>query len=246
VYLTLAEVDKLQSKLLLSLSQIDQRIVILKSEKDEIDNRRAVKRAEIDRLRKLVSETETKQKECSTRQTLEEHRLREEERKVVERRRQLTALGGAKAAKLVEREIDIASKAVAQLEERLLRAIEDSDKTETQLNAHRSELAALESQFEAEHSGSEERAAQLAADINDYGAERDELVGQLDSRPRELYLRVRSKYPAGAVALAENGSCRSCYRSLPSQIFNQVIAATALIQCPGCSRILVSLASTPE
>ena len=52
-------------------------------------------------------------------------------------------------------------------------------------------------------------------------------------------MRVNTRYPGEAVAAANKGSCRSCFRALPAQTYNQVLAGNILIQCPGCSRILV-------
>ena len=234
------------SKLLLLLSAADQKIVVLGHQKGEIENRRNHLQSEIKRHRQLVEEKTTRQQDSITRQGSEEHRLKEEEKKIIERRKQLTAMGGAKAAKLVEREIDIATKALQTLEDRLLRAIEEVDKVEGELARHKAELEALEAQYETEASGTEEHLTLLITEIRTLESDRKEVIEQLDDRYRDLYLRLRTKYPAGSVAVAEGGSCRSCFRSLPNQIFNQVLAGALLIQCPGCSRILVATAPEAE
>ncbi len=234
------------SKLLLLLSAADQKIVVLSHQKGEIENRRTHFQNEIKRFRQLVEEKTAKHQEAISRQGSEEHRLKDEEKKIVERRKQLTAMGGAKAAKLVEREIDIATKALQTLEDRLLRAIEEADKIDNELGRNKTELETVEAQFEAETAGSDERLNELVSQIAVLESERREVIEQLEDRYRDLYLRLRSKYPAGSVAIAEAGSCRSCFRSLPNQTFNQVLAGTILIQCPGCSRILVAMAQEGE
>lgn len=226
--------------MLLLLSAADQKIVVLSHQRGEIEGRRTHFQNEIKRFRQLVEEKTVRHQEAIQRQTSEEHRLKEEEKKIVERRKQLTAMGGAKAAKLVEREIDIATKALQTLEDRLLRAIEEADKIEGELGRHKSELETVQAQFEAESSSSEENFNAIVSQIAALEAERKEVIDQLEDRYRDLYLRLRGKYPAGSVAVAEGGSCRSCFRSLPNQTFNQVLAGTMLIQCPGCSRILVA------
>ncbi len=234
------------SKLLLLLSAADQKIVVLSHQKGDIESRRANLQNEIKRFKQLVDDKTKRHQEAITRQGSEENRLREEEKKIVERRKQLTAMGGAKAAKLVEREIDIATKSLQTLEDRLLRSIEEVDKIESELTRHKGELEAVEQQNEAESASTEEHLNVLVSQIDSLEADRKEIVSQLDDRYRDLYLRLRTKYPAGSVAMAEGGSCRSCFRSLPNQTFNQVLAGTMLIQCPGCSRILVACDTPAE
>jgi len=70
---------------------------------------------------------------------------------------------------------------------------------------------------------------------------------ELEAGTLRLYERVRAKYPAQPVAVADNGSCSACFRSLPPQLFNEVLQGEKILQCPGCARILVAaLAETAK
>ena len=227
------------SKVLFSLSKTDAEILVTTQRRTEIQDRRAEAQNELSRLKAEIEETQAKHLQLKARQELEEERLRSEEKKIVERRKQLTALGGTKGAKLVEREIDIAARTLQTMEQRMIQAIEEAE-------AHAKRVEELqkvveERQLALENSSSEEEQALsgIGERLTDLEGRRDRDISKLEERLKTLYLRVRARYPGGAIAVADNGACTSCYRSLPAQLYNQVLAG-ALLQCPGCSRILVS------
>ncbi len=227
------------SKVLFSLSKTDAEILVTTQRRTEIQERRTEAEKEIARLKAEIEETQNRHLQLKARQELEEERLRSEEKKIIERRKQLTALGGTKGAKLVEREIDIAARTLQTMEQRMIQAIEDAEahlkKVEELQKLVEERQLALESS-----SGDEGKVLEgIGERLSDLESRRDREIAKLEEKLKTLYLRVRSRYPGGAIAVAENGACTSCYRSLPAQLFNQVLAG-AQLQCPGCSRILVS------
>ena len=97
----------------------------------------------------------------------------------------------------------------------------------------------LQSQYDEEHPEMEKELKVLNKEISGFDKKKDKQLDNLEDRIRNLYLRVQTRYQADPVALAAKNSCRSCYRALPHQTYNQVLAGNMLMQCPGCSRILV-------
>ena len=73
-------------------------------------------------------------REGASRQALEEHRLKDEEKKIVDRRKQLSAIGGAKSAKLMERELDIATRVLQTMEQNAVQTLEEVDRLQEQLD----------------------------------------------------------------------------------------------------------------
>lgn len=231
--------NKKVSQWLLTLSHLDEKILTLNNQKNELLMRREVFVGEISERRERLKEAEVAHKEGRLKQVFEEHRLRDEELKIVERRKKLSSIAGAKVAKLLEREIDIASRTLQALEEQAVKALEDLSSLENQLSEQKSTLEQLETQFELENQDIEKNLTHLEKDLNEGNSEREGLISNLDERLARLYRRVRSRYVGSAIAVAANGSCRSCYRALPPQTYNQILAGNNLIQCPGCSRLLV-------
>jgi uncharacterized protein len=227
------------SKILFSLSETDRDIQALTTRRNEIESQRKGLYGELSMLKGRVVEIEGAYREAESRRVLEEHRLKDEEQKISERRRQLTALGVMKNAKLVEREIDIASRALETMQKGVLEATESASNLLTDLDGLKGKLEKIQNDFEQNTQETEKTLEEINLKLTQQTQEHETLIAQLDERLKNLYKKVNARYPGEAVALAKSGSCRSCYRALPAQLYNQIIAGNRLIQCPGCSRILV-------
>ena len=233
-----------QSAVLLSLAGVDGKLLVVTREKKDIESKRDVEFKEISALKQAADQLEAQKALGSSKQELEQTRLKDEEKKIVERRKQLSALGGTRGAKLVEREIDIATRTLQTMEQKALNAMAEVDQFDSRIAVLRAQLDEKQLAFEDAHSASDQRLAELDKSIKALSEEREQLSQLLEDRTRNLYNRVNQRYTGSAVAKAESAACRACFRSLPAQTFNQVLAGNVLIQCPGCSRILV--APAPE
>jgi len=236
-------VNKKLGQNLLALSGIDEKIQNFLNQKKEVQSKLEIFASEINYRRDRLKECEAAHKEGTLRQVLEAHRLRDEEQKIVERRKKLGELGGARVAKLLEREIDIASRSLHVMEERALKAVEEVDQIGGQLDQLKEDLLKLEQQFESDNQGFEKQIAEFDENIKELSGERNTYFKVLDDRLARLYERVRTRL-GSPVAVASAGACRSCYRALPAQTYNQILAGNMLIQCPGCSRLLVYVEAT--
>ena len=226
------------SKVLFSLSKTDTEILVTTQRRAEIQDRRADAQKELSRLKTEIEETQAKHLQLKARQELEEERLRSEEKKIIERRKQLTALGGTKGAKLVEREIDIAARTLQTMEQRMIQATEDAEAHTKRVEELQKLVEERQLALETSTSEEEQKLSDILERLSVLEGQRDREISKLEDRLKTLYLRVRTRYPGGAIAVAEGGACTACYRNLPPQLYNQVLAG-ALLQCPGCSRILV-------
>jgi uncharacterized protein len=68
---------------------------------------------------------------------------------------------------------------------------------------------------------------------------RNEVVAGLAPAALELYTWNREKVGAKAVARIVDETCQCCFRIVPSQMYNEVLAGEKLLTCPNCNRILV-------
>ena len=227
------------NKILFELSEKDHQIVVLHSKRSELEESRERFVGELSEAKEMLSRLEQELEESSARQSMDEGRLKDEEARIIDRRKQLTGIGGAKAAKLVEREIDIAAKSMEALESRVLDSVGEVERLESQVAELREKVEEMEAQFEEEEPGRQKDLKGIDKEVGSLSTSRDKVINKLDARLKALYVRVSSRYPGDAVAVAKAGACRSCYRALPPQTYNQVMAGNSLLQCPGCSRILV-------
>lgn len=228
-----------ESKTLLGLSELDLEITQLGNKKSEVEERLGEITGQLETQKERLALCKEAHEEALSRHSEQESLLKEEEQKIVDRRKQLTEVGGAKSAKLVEREIDIASRTLQMMQENVVKAIEHVDQLQTELEDLQDNVSSLEEALASEGPGCEEELKAIDKEINSITKKRDKQLDNLEDRVRNLYQRVQTRYNADPVAVAAKNSCRSCFRALPHQTYNQVLAGNSLVQCPGCSRILV-------
>ena len=225
--------------LLLSISDIDDSLHSLTTEKERIDKERATETARLNERRKLLAAAEERHKKSSAEQESKEAELKKEEAHIIGRRKQLADMGGAKMAKVLEREVDIAARSLVQLEEVVLKTMEASELATAELTKQKAEFESLQKDIETKLPAIEERHADIVRQIGELSTERLKVLEGLEVTARKLYDKIIARYPTGAVAVAKAGICGECQRSLPPQTYNQVKTFAVIAQCPGCNRILV-------
>lgn len=226
-------------KTLSSLSEVDREVATLRNRKKHIETQHEDISSELSQVITRLDELDTGRIEAEKKHTFEEQRLKEEETKIVERRKQLTTIGGAKSAKLVERELDIATRLLESLEKTATEAFESLDNIKAQLSDISDRRSGLEQSLEELKKESAPEIEEIEKNLGKLNKQREGLLEKLEPRLQGLYSRVNERYPGEAVAVAADGACQSCCRALPQQRYNQIMAGNLLIQCPGCSRILV-------
>jgi predicted nucleic acid-binding Zn-ribbon protein len=238
---------------LLSLSEIDAQIEAKKIIKSDLVLRLKQGRKKLaleqDRLeQKTKIHTAKKMEERST-----ESQIAQEQERLVARRKQISEIGGAKGAKLSERELDIATRTVKLLEETLLKLMQDSEAIEKESEAIKLVVAELDAAFIVEEESVNLELSEIESALTTLLAERAPYFNQIDDRSIKIYDRVRSRYPAQAVVRVQQvsssgGSCGGCHRSLPFQLLNEISHSGTgkIFNCPGCSRILVPPVMTAD
>lgn len=234
------------SQTLVSVSEIDKKLHGLVLEKAGIENKRDTEQSKINEVKSSLVAVEEELQAQNEQKAEEESRLKGEEERISEERKKLTSLAGAKQAKFIERQIDVGGKRLQAIEEKVLRVVDKVEGLESKLYAIREHLAEIEGQFNADNPEDEKVLAKLQKEIDSLSGDRDKGISKLDSRLQSLYRRISGRYPGAAIAVAKNGACRSCFRFLPAQTYNQLLAGNVNIQCPGCGRILIKSPDTGD
>lgn len=226
VFLDVAETDR-------ELAGNINRKLQIKDGEEEITDRLAGKKQELERVEKSLAEAREARTEM-------ESKLKEEEQKIAERRKQLMSIGSLKAAKLIERDIEASSKFLGGIKDDLGRVANTASELEESQERLKVETEEVQVELDSFVSDNKSTISDLSSAIKTGATSRQELVTSMSERARRLYGRVSQRYPGDAISLAQDGACQSCFRALPFQLFNQVLTGGTLIQCPGCSRILVA------
>ncbi len=235
-----------QTDILIALNEIDQNsqskikaLDVIESAKIKIEKKIAAKKNDIQKFEAALSQAGNLRK-------AEQEKLDEEQTKIIERRKQISSLGGAKSAKLVERELGVAKRVTETLEQNVMSALQTEETLEKKLQVVKSDIETLTEELAEASESVENNGAALSSEIEVLMKSRDSSIKKLDDRIAKMYTKIETRYKGDAIAYAVGGACRSCFRALPAQVFNQIIAGQSLIQCPGCSRLMVYVPSDEE
>ena len=137
-------------------------------------------------------------------------------------------------------EIDAASRRMSELEDEILEAMEIVDTAKAHLRTAEGEhvTASREVQRVIDELGS--RLTEVEKELEVRRGEEQERLARLDANARSTYKRIQKRMGT-AMARVVRGSCSACYRDVPPEKINRVMAG-GLLPCGNCGRILVLIA----
>ncbi len=115
-----------------------------------------------------------------------------------------------------------------------------------QIDQEEQSLKDARNKFELEEKEVEQKKSELAKKLERAEAllprEEKSREGILSLVPKdflESYIFIQERLGARALARLIDKICQSCFRVVPSQMYNEVLIGANLLTCPGCNRILV-------
>ena len=138
----------------------------------------------------------------------------------------------------LQREIDLAKKRKADIEEQVLTIMEKIEKKA-------SERERIKNSFETDKVILEEKMNKLISQMKDLEGVLADFKGK-DERLRKIvdksllskYDRIKQSKKGLAVVECFAGVCRGCHMHIQPQLFNELIRGDKMITCPACQRIL--------
>ncbi len=232
------------SKLII-ISKIDGALARLRAERKKLE---ADLVSQTNLIKKTKSEHDIKAKDVAEkkqRNQREEKNLKEEQEKLVARRKALNTLGNYKLQQAAEKEIDHANRQLSVREESLISTLDANEKIETEVKALADALLSQQSEYEKSQTEISEALANYAAREKDHTTERQIVAATIDAAQLAIYDRVCERYPADAVVAVNGSSCSGCFMQVAPQILVQIARGDALMKCRGCARILYVEKSAP-
>ncbi|MBX5481361.1 MAG: hypothetical protein IRZ16_05875 [Myxococcaceae bacterium] len=227
--------DKLLS--LVELQKVDLEIAALRKtaevwprEMAQLEREMAGHRAAVEAERARVADIEQQKR------TLEQN-IAEEKDKVKKWEQRLAEQRSTREYSALAREIDIARKANATMQEEIIalgkqlnEAREAVKAKEAEVQAHLARLSESVSALKAKMSESES----VVADLN---KKREEAAQKVDPTLLRRYDTIRKKRMPAMVAVVA-GRCKGCNMNIPPQLYNTLVATRGVDVCPSCHRII--------
>ena len=227
------EVDRLAA-----LQEIDRRLkdrrdrmTALVSEADDYE-------LQITRQRDLVASLTDEREGLELRRMAMDRQLEVAGNKIRDNRMRMNRIRNSIELLALQREIDLSKEANLQIEEELLRVMEEVEGLTAQLTEAQQVLQKLEEQADEAVATRRAEADALRQEVEAERDQRETLAAGMDPSLRSKYEQIFDRRGGNAVVAARNGICSGCRMHIPPQLYNELQKYRDIRQCPNCRRIL--------
>jgi len=222
---------------LIKLEQTDREIARLSAEVaalpkrvTEIEHQLSDAKARVEQAKTAIKSQEQKRRSL-------ESDIQSHQQKIAKFRDQSLDVKTNEQYRALMHEIEFTQTEIRKAEDKILEIMEGAELFDRQVRASETELKAQSAQVEKEKHEAHALTAKDEASLKDLQAERGTLRSAVSGDLLELYDRVL-KARKTAMAEAREQRCTACYVLMRPQKWNELKAATEVMTCDSCGRIL--------
>jgi uncharacterized protein len=227
-----------QIEILASLQTVDREIKEQTGRKQKLldelrvtEKQIQVKKTEIDALRVTYAEKEKFRSE-------KDRVFQDEGKKAMDKRMRMNRIKNVKELQALQREIEQMKQSNGELEEELIKVMQDIDGIKVQIQAKESEMAAMQAEWENKQNELQAEITGIDAAVSEAATRRQNIASQVAGDLMSRYELIFSRRGGTAVVEVAAGICQGCYMNLPPQLWNEINRNEKLHLCPSCQRIL--------
>ena len=227
-----------QIEILASLQTVDREIKEQTGRKQKLldelrvtEKQIQVKKTEIDALRVTYAEKEKFRSE-------KDRVFQDEGKKAMDKRMRMNRIKNVKELQALQREIEQMKQSNGELEEELIKVMQDIDGIKAQIQAKESEMAAMQAEWENKQNELQAEITGIDAAVSEAATRRQNIASQVAGDLMSRYELIFSRRGGTAVVEVAAGICQGCYMNLPPQLWNEINRNEKLHLCPSCQRIL--------
>ena len=199
----------------------------LQSKEKEIQ----AKSREIDSLTAALSEMEKLR-------AAKDRIFQDEGKKAMDKRMRMNRIKNVKELQALQREIDLMRQANGDLEEELIKIMQQMDGIKTQIQAKEAEMAALREEWQKQQQTLGNQITGIDRAVMDAANRRQSIAAQITGDLISRYELIFSRRGGTAVVEVSGGICQGCFMNIPPQLSNEIVRSDKVHLCPSCQRIL--------
>ena len=230
---------------LVGLQELDQRLQHKEQQLEDLHQQVAGLRSEKEQRQQEAEERQQRIDELESQQRETDGQLRLEEDKIKEKRVRLNRVRNEREQLALQREIDLMKEANGQIEEKILRVMEQLDEERQHLADVQTRIDELDAQLAEEAVQVQKQIASLEEEAQADRRQREVIVADLDAGLCARYERIFGNRSALAVVEVRDGTCQGCYMRIPPHMCNQIQSSQMqgsgkIFHCPHpyCGRIV--------
>jgi uncharacterized protein len=223
---------------LITLQDIDTKIVTLKKQFSEIPEKTTAYREEFQRLERAHQERVELSHELAKQRRARESEVEMMRTKLSRLREQLMAVKTNKEYTAMLHEIQGAETQIHDAEDGILEIMEQMELLEANLGHEGKELRAKQAELEAMIGRLEADAPRLEAEVTALHEAKAAMEGKIEADLLGRYRRIAEARRGIALAEARDELCSACHVRIRPQVFADLIRTGEIHVCDSCSRIL--------
>ena len=227
-----------QIEILASLQTVDREIKEQRDRKQDILGELAAKQKEIAAKKREIEALTASFSEKEKLRSEKDRSFQEEGKKAMDKRMRMNRIKNAKELQALQREIDMMRQTNGELEEELIRVMQEVDAVKAQIQTKESEMAAIQEEWRAKQKELEEQIHGIDEAVSEAATRRESIAAQVNGDLISRYELIFSRRGGTAVVEVSAGICQGCYMNIPPQLWNEIIRNEKLHLCPSCQRIL--------
>jgi len=222
---------------LIALQNADREILRLKDEIAALPRRVAAIEQKLAGTRKALEDAKNAIKTGDAARRKYETAIQDQQQKISKYRDQSLEVKTNEQYKALMHEIQFAEQDIRLNEDKILELMVNAESREKDVKAAEAELKAEMAEIEKEKAEARQRTAEDEEQLAQWNAKRDTARAGVNPDLLRQYDRV-AKYRGTGISEARDQKCMACQVMLRPQTYNEVRAATQVVACDSCQRIL--------
>jgi len=162
----------------------------------------------------------------------------DEGKKAVDKRMRMNRIKNIKELQALQREIDLMRQANGELEEELIKIMQQMDGIKAQMQTKEAEMAALNEEWEKQQQALGTQITGIDQAVTEAAIRRQSIAAQITGDLISRYELIFSRRGGTAVVEVTGGICQGCYMNIPPQLSNEIVRSEKVHLCPSCQRIV--------
>lgn len=219
----------------LAIRQVDVDLNEIRAHLDEL-------RTDVDRIRDLLERERQQLQEAEKLRREHADALLQIEEKTASTKKRSETAKNAREMEATKSALDVLKREKEERAAESGRIDEVISQVRAQIGRHEADFQQLAEMLTGEETAAQQKSEDLVGRKREVEGSRQGLASKVRADILRTYTLVYTKRGNG-VADISGGVCRGCHISLPPQLYNQILRAERVYQCPNCQRILMPPAS---
>lgn len=227
-----------QVEILAALQTIDREIRESTGRKQGLLGELDAKEKEIQAKKSEINTLGTSFAEKEKLRSAKDRVFQDEGKKAVDKRMRMNRIKNIKELQALQREIDQMRQSNGELEEEIIKIMQEIDGIKAQIKAKETEMGALQEEWQKKQDELQAQIGGIDNAVSEAAARRQSIASQLANDLISRYELIFARRGGTAVVEVSGGICQGCYMNIPPQLGNEIIKSEKLHMCPSCNRIL--------